>query len=142
MLEGVVEERSGRFYPKPVTPFAEVDDCEVRMIKVTRCFAVRKFTGDGEFLTSWGVCGYAENSYPAGLAADERGNVYVPEPDRRRIEVFTSSGTSVGALTFQGDGAQYWEPFDLAFRGGEIVYVVDPGNARVQKFALPRPRRK
>ena len=36
MLEVVVEERSGRFYPKPVTPFAEVDDCEVRMIKVTR----------------------------------------------------------------------------------------------------------
>ena len=35
-LEGIVEERSGRFYPKAATPFRGVDDCEVRMIKVAR----------------------------------------------------------------------------------------------------------
>jgi hypothetical protein len=57
VLGELLEERTGRFYPKAATPFAEVDDCEVRMIQVERVPIGWEFVrfGDGHLpdTTGW-----------------------------------------------------------------------------------------
>jgi streptogramin lyase len=97
----------------------------------------------GQFATPWGV------------ATDSVGNVYVTDLGNHRVQVFEADGTflrmwgwgvDTGSDAFEvctvtcqagasgtGNGA-FNSPFGIAIDSTDNVYVVDTGNARIQKF--------
>lgn len=115
---------------------------------------IQKFDPAGKFVAQWG--GPDIFWAPKGMAFDSRGNLYVADTGRHRVQKFTRDGKPL--LTW-GSGDQrvsekpgeFGEPVGIAIdpsgiitpadRGkkqkearGEVVYVADTANRRVQKF--------
>jgi tripartite motif-containing protein 71 len=120
---------------------------------------VQKFDESGTFLIEWGVFGAGSGagdfSFPNGATVDSDGTVYVADTDNHRIQKFNSDGAFLsmwgwgvddGTLEFQtcnstcragtaGNGqGQFEYPFDVAVDSSGHIYVLDSGNARIQKF--------
>lgn len=91
------------------------------------------------FSAQWGSQGSGQGQfdYPATLACDPSGNVYVAEyQGGHRIQKFDSKGAYLSQLG-QGKGAsnaQFTNPQGIALDGNGNIYVADYGNNRVQKF--------
>jgi DNA-binding beta-propeller fold protein YncE len=109
-------------------------------------------------VTTWGSFGNIESQFSSskGAAVDAEGNVYVADRNNDRIQKFDSNGTFVAAWgwgvdSFAGEfqvcrGAckpgirgsgvgQFSLPDGLAVTSdGSLVYVVDSGNNRIQRF--------
>jgi DNA-binding beta-propeller fold protein YncE len=78
---------------------------------------------DGEFI------------WPAGVAVDSSGNVFVVDTYNDRIQKFDSNGNFISKWGSYGTGDGEFEwPEDIAVDGSGNVYVVDLGNDRIQKF--------
>lgn len=79
---------------------------------------------------------------PGGVAADNRGNVYIAETGGHRVRKLDRSGAittvaGTGVAGFSGDGgaataAQLASPYGLAADGLGNLYIADLGNARVR----------
>lgn len=94
------------------------------------------YNGDGIPATE------AELNFPAGLAVDGQGNVYIAEWLGNRVRkvdtsgiISTVAGTGVGG--FNGDGisataAQLFEPTDIAVDGEGNLYISDSINFRIR----------
>lgn len=87
--------------------------------------------------TQWGAGGSGEGlfRYPAGVAVDGGGKVYVADSWNHRVQKFKMNSaflTRWGGLG-AGDG-QFNYPNSVAVDGNGNVYVTDSGNHRVQKF--------
>ncbi len=118
---------------------------------------VRKIGPDGRIVTigGTGVIGFsgdggpatdAQFNWPAGVAVDHAGNVYVADGfgnNRiRRIDVSTGVVTTIagaGRAGYSGDGAAATQaalnmPSSLALDGQANVYVVDSGNQRIRRI--------
>ncbi|MFL6112440.1 MAG: hypothetical protein ACJ786_13950 [Catenulispora sp.] len=107
-----------------------------------------------------------ELNFPAGIATDTAGNVYVGEEDNSRIEKYGSDGSFQRLWGEDVDAAAAGSGFEICtvaadckagpnvapFLGGEVVlpdglatdaagslYVADRFNDRVEKFADPPP---
>ena len=81
-------------------------------------------------------------NYPQGLCVDALGNIYVADTYNHRVLEFTSNPTSasVGSVVAgtgtQGSGAnQLNYPTAVAVDASGNIFVLDAGNARVQKWA-------
>jgi sugar lactone lactonase YvrE len=95
------------------------------------------YGGDG------GAAISAQLSYPAGVAADNAGNLYVSDLLNNRVRVVTPTGTistyaGTGAAGFGGDGgaavsAQLNQPAGLAVDSAGNLYIADSYNAVVRK---------
>jgi DNA-binding beta-propeller fold protein YncE len=73
--------------------------------------------------------------WPASIALDRAGNVYVSDEWSHRISIFTRDGDWVGKWGTLGAGdGELDRPTGLAFDGDDNLYVVDSLNHRVQKF--------
>ena len=85
---------------------------------------IQKFDGSGAFLTAWAVRGESAHgpAYPAGVATDGSGHVYVGVPVTKSIQKFDASG---GFLTAWGSGDRCDNPGAVATDGSENVYVAD-----------------
>ncbi len=69
---------------------------------------IQKFTADGQFLDKWGKvdangnpspgAGNKEFKWPAGIAFDHDGNVYVVDSGNYRIQKFTADGQFLGKI--------------------------------------------
>jgi tripartite motif-containing protein 71 len=132
---------------------------------------IQKFTSSGAFLGWWGndgvntgwhgpgsgvtgVWGTGDGQFqgPYGVTADASGNVYVADYGNNRIQKFTSSGTFLGWLGYDGvntgwhepgsgmtgvsgsgDG-QFSYPYRVAVDTSGNVYVTEARNNRLQKF--------
>ena len=80
-------------------------------------------SGDGQF------------GYPAGVAADGLGNVYVVDINHARVQKFRSDGTFILKWGANGSGdGQFHLPSAIAVDSAGNVYVADEFNNRVQKF--------
>ncbi len=103
---------------------------------------LQKFASDGTYLTQWGEngTGAGQFRYPAGVAVDFSGNVYVADQFNHRIQKFTSDGAYLaqwGGIGI-GDG-QFAYPSAVAATASGYIYVSDLGfssahPSRIQKF--------
>ena len=91
-----------------------------------------------EFVTKWGSEGTGDGQfkYPADVAVDNSGNVYVVDDGfQDRIQKFTSSGSLVTKWGSEGTGdGQFDYPNGVTVDISGYVYVADTRNNRIQKF--------
>jgi DNA-binding beta-propeller fold protein YncE len=98
---------------------------------------VQKFDSNGAFLSTWGSEGtnQGEFDYPAGIAVDGQGTVFVADTGNNRVQLFDSSGTFKAAWGSEGTAeGELSGPFDLAVDSRGHVFVADTYNHRIQKF--------
>ncbi len=107
---------------------------------------IQKFDSNGQLL-KWSTQG-GEFSSPYGIASDSNGNIFVTDQRNNNVQVFNNTGGFLGkfprhALAVQqGDITKYIvkngffnQPMGIAInREHHLVYVVDTGNNRIQKF--------
>ena len=108
-------------------------ETEVRMPykRVTMC------TVDEDFLGTFGTGGTAQGQFmwPASIATDKDGNVYVSDEGLHRITVFDADGQPLEHWGVQGKGdSQFDRPAGIAFDRDDNLLVVDGINNRVQRY--------
>ena len=86
-------------------------------------------------------------SYPGHLAIDPDGNLWVPDTDNSRFQIFSPDGAFLEAWGDPGSGegqfdfhleAGDWRDGEAAFDEAGNIYVADFANRRIQKFAPDR----
>ena len=63
---------------------------------------IQEFTSSGNYITQWGSEGSGPGQfyYPAGVAVDATGHIYVADTDNDRIQVFGCGATPAKATTW------------------------------------------
>ncbi|WP_235025407.1 NHL repeat-containing protein [Caballeronia terrestris] len=119
----------------------------------TSNFTIRKITAAGAVTTLAGdpvVTGHADGSgaaaefnFPAGIAADRAGNLYVADTNNSSIRKITAAGVVTtlagtpgvsGAADGSGAAARFSYPFGIAADRAGNVYVADSGNNTIRKI--------
>jgi sugar lactone lactonase YvrE len=85
----------------------------------------------------------AQFNYPAGVAVDTQGNVYVADQVNHKIRKITPEGvvsTLAGGSTYgyadgPGSEAKFFGPTGVAVDAGGNVYVADAGNHKIRTIA-------
>jgi sugar lactone lactonase YvrE len=95
-----------------------------------------RFTGDGGLAIS------ASMNYPAGVAVDPLGNLYIADSYNDRVRKVSSGIISTaagnGTVEYSGDGGQATQagiflPFGVAVDGSANLYIADTDDARIRK---------
>jgi uncharacterized protein (TIGR03437 family) len=119
--------------------------CNIRRVNLTTRI-ISNFAGNGT--CSDGADGTALNTslnFPAAIAADSQGRIYVAEIARvRRIDPTTGVITNIvgtGTQGFSGDGApaiqaQINAPLGLAIDSSGVLYISDTLNCRIRRVNL------
>lgn len=103
---------------------------------------VERYSAEGQFLDMWGTegSGPGQLASPYGLAVAADGTVYVADSGNRRVQRFSPDGKFLSQWGSFGSGigrfGRTYEagPVDLEIAADGSVYVLDPGNGRVQHF--------
>ncbi|HBE72841.1 MAG TPA: hypothetical protein DDW31_01875 [candidate division Zixibacteria bacterium] len=81
-------------------------------------------SGPGEFI------------FPAGLALDRQGNIYVTETGNDRVQKLDSSQEwMAGWGRFGPDSSHFNDPLGITVAGPDLVLVADSGNRRIASFS-------
>lgn len=104
---------------------------------------VVKFNKDGKFLLTWGKPGSGPGEFNTvhSIATDSRGQVYVSDRENNRIQIFTSSGESIGQWTHLGatqgiDITASDELFVMTHRNNVENIVYDTLAGRIMKIDI------
>jgi hypothetical protein len=93
----------------------------------------REYASLSNCLSTFGI------NQPWGVAVDDNGDVYVASYGYHCISVFNQHGTcirTIGTRGSYGNGdGQFQNPADIAIRG-DVLYIVDCSNHRVQKVSI------
>ena len=102
-------------------------------------------TGEAGFSGDGGPAAEARLAYPAGLAFDSAGNLYIADEQNNRIREVTTGGTiqtvaGNGVAAFAGDGgpataASLGLPDGIAVDASGNLYIADTASHRIRKVA-------
>lgn len=124
---------------------ADLNNCRIRKVTTNGILATVAGNGTAGFAGDSGPATNAALSYPAGVAIDGLGNIYIADTQNNRIRrvdtngiIQTVAGTGVAAFT--GDGglainAALRMPTGLAVDAAGSVFVGDSGNVRVRAIS-------
>jgi DNA-binding beta-propeller fold protein YncE len=109
-------------------------DIELRMLykRVTMC------TLDEEYLGEFSSGGVEDGQlmWPAAIAIDAGGNVYISDEALHRISIFDPQGRFLGKWGVRGnDAGRFNRPAGLGFDQDQHLLVVDGLNNRIQRYA-------
>lgn len=93
--------------------------------------------GDEEFITEFSKYGDGDGEliWPAGLARDRQGRLYITDEWLNRVCVFDQDGSFLAHWGRSGDGdGEFNGPSGIAIDPDDNVYIVDSRRHRVQKF--------
>ncbi len=134
-------DRSGNLY------IANIDNNYVRRVDASGTATLIAGTRRPGYGGDGGPAVEAQLNFPAGLAVDKAGNVYIADTGNHRIRRIDASGTirtiaGTGEPGFSGDGgpatkAQLSSPIALAVDGAGNLYVADLGNYRIRVLTPP-----
>ena len=104
---------------------------------------VSVFNHEGKFLFRFGSegTGRGQFHYPDAVEVDENGYAWVGDSGNHRVQVFDTSGEYVTQFGEKGSGdGQFGGDYTMRIAvGHDDVWVVDQGNARVQRWKIPNP---
>ena len=108
-------------------------DVELRMLykRVTMC------TIDEDYLGEFSSGGTEDGQlmWPAAIAIDADGNVYISDEALHRISIFDARGRFLGRWGVRGSGAGMFErPAGLVFDRDQHLLVADGLNNRIQRY--------
>ena len=149
--QGVAVDGAGNVY------IADTIDKKIR--ELTPAGAISTIAGDGTTCTTTTSCGdgtpatSAQLNFPAGLAVDGAGNVYIADANESKIRELTAGGaistiagdgTACANSPFCGDGgagrgAELFGPFGVAVdQAGRNVFIADTSDNLVRWLAAPQ----
>jgi RHS repeat-associated protein len=80
--------------------------------------------------------GNGQFKYPAGIAIDSAGDLWVVDKTNRRVQKFNAKGEYLASFGSQGAGdGQFGRPTDIAIDSKGNLWVTDASNSRIEKFA-------
>jgi hypothetical protein len=101
---------------------------------------IQKFDSAGNYITQWGSFGSGNGQFvgPKWIVVDSSGNTFVDDNPDCRIQKFNSSGNFITRFSScgSGDGQFGSGGYGLSVNSTGDVYIADPGNHCIQKFAL------
>src|SRR5919197_1541840 len=101
-------------------------------------FTIGPESGDEEFVADFSRPGDGpgELIWPAGIALDSQGRVYVTDEWLNRVSVFDKDGNFLRHWGSAGSGAgEFNGPSGIAIDPQDVLYIVDSRNHRVQKYS-------
>ena len=140
---GIAVDRSGNLY------IANIDNNNVRRVDATETVSITAGTGEPGYGRDGVPEVEAQLNYPAGVAVDKSGNLYIADTGNHRILRVDTSGTittiaGTGEPGYGGDGgpaseAQLASPIAVAVDSSGKLYIADLGNYRI-RILTPPPR--
>ncbi len=104
---------------------------------------VSTLAGDGIDSLANGDGTAASFNFPAGIAIDSKGNLYVADTGNDLIRMISSSGTvttlagggPIGAVNGTGTAASFNSPVGVAIDASGNIYVADAGNNLIREIS-------
>ena len=133
---GIALDNAGNVY------IANIDNNYVRRVDATGTVSVIAGTREPGYGGDGGSAVEAQLSFPADVAVDHAGNIYIADTGNHRIRRIDTTGTittiaGTGEPGYGGDGgpaveAQLASPFALTVDSSGNLYVADLGNYRIR----------
>ncbi len=102
---------------------------------------VQKFTAEGEFISTWGYFGQAEDAFalwgPRDVTVDDLGRVLVTDTGNKRVIAYDETGNFVAEIGGPGFApGKFDEPTGIAAGANNFIFVADTWNQRIQALTL------
>ena len=140
---GIAVDATGILY------IANIDNSYVRKVDSTETVSVIAGTKEAGYSGDRGLAVEAKLNYPAGVALDKLGNLYIADTGNHRIRRVDTAGiittiAGTGEPGYGGDGglaveAQLASPFALTVDSSGNLYFVDLGNYRIRVLTQASP---
>ena len=140
---GVAVDAVGNLY------IADTNNHRIRMMTPSGVISTIAGNGTAGFGGDGGPAVSASLNFPAGVAVDAAGSVYIADSSNQRIRIVTTFGVistvaGSGGFGFGGDGglatsAQLANPSGIAVDAAGNLFIADTQNARVRKVTAGPP---